>query len=244
MATLITPGGESNWFISSGQLSVFGSAIPAIGTAYGGGFFGGLISHTQNGVATHALVIAPRSSGASGVGYPNSTSLNWRTSGANINTSLSLFDGRLNTDQLIALGISNYPAAQFCVNLNIGGFTDWYLPSQFELEILYYNLKPGTTANSTSVGSTAAVNPYAVPARASQYTSSVPGQTSVTAFRNGGAETMGEPVNTASIPHWTSTFVSGTNRVYTISTANGGLTASEMTFFWGSCTRAVRRVAL
>ena len=38
---------------------VAGIILPAIGSAYEGGFFAGTISHTANGVATHALIVAP-----------------------------------------------------------------------------------------------------------------------------------------------------------------------------------------
>jgi hypothetical protein len=44
---------------------------------------------------------------------------------------------------------------------SIGGFTDWYLPARYELDIAYFNLKPSTQANDTSWGS----NVYSVPQR-------------------------------------------------------------------------------
>jgi hypothetical protein len=53
-----------------------------------------------------------------------------------------------------------------------------------ELEILYYNLKPDTSTNNTSSG----INANAVPARASNYTSGTPAQTSAVAFQSGGSE--------------------------------------------------------
>jgi hypothetical protein len=77
-----------------------------------------------------------------------------------------------------------HPAAQFCEGLTIGGFSDWYMPSKNELEICYYNLKPGTNSNSTGSGA----NTNAVPSRASNYTTTIPAQTSVTAFKTGGTE--------------------------------------------------------
>jgi hypothetical protein len=78
-------------------------------------------------------------------------------------------------------------AVSFCDGLTIGGYTDWVLPSKNQLEILYYNLKPTTSSNDTSSG----INPNAVPARASNYTTSVPAQTSAIAFRSGNAEEIG-----------------------------------------------------
>jgi len=50
----------------------------------------------------------------------------------------SLTDGYQNTLDLIA-DTQDHPAANFCSNLTIGGFTDWYLPSKDELNLLYQN---------------------------------------------------------------------------------------------------------
>jgi hypothetical protein len=58
------------------------------------------------------------------------------------------------------------------------------MPAFNELEICYYNLKPGTTINNTSAG----VNPNAVPARTTTYTTSDPARTSSTAFQTAGSE--------------------------------------------------------
>jgi hypothetical protein len=71
-----------------------------------------------------------------------------------------------------------FPAAQFCADLSIGGFTDWYLPARWELDIAYFNLKPSTANNSTSWGT----NDYSVPKRTANNTSTHPQQTYVTAF--------------------------------------------------------------
>lgn len=211
--------------------------LPNIGDAYAGGFFAGFISHTANGVATHLLVAAPLGTGRSGTGYTLTTNLLYKTTNSTVANGFSTFDGRLNTDQLIAAGIATYPAAQFCVNLNIGGFTDWYLPSRFEMEIIYTNLKPGTTANQTGVGLTSAVNAYAVPPRAGQYTAGNPAQTTVAAFIAAGAQAF------AVANHWTSTSQSGFNRTQNHSFNNGGSSFDEVTTA-STRTLAIRRVAI
>lgn len=47
-------------------------------------------------------------------------------------------DGLLNTNTLISVGISHYPAAQYCNSLDYGGYsTGWYLPAEEELMLLY-----------------------------------------------------------------------------------------------------------
>jgi len=166
-----------------------------IGQLLQGGYFAGYISHTANGVATHALIVAPRATGASGTNYPVTTNYQWKTTQTLTGGATSLYDGSANTSALIAAGAANHPAAQFCKNLSIGGYTDWYLPAISEIEIAYYNLKPTTNSNNTSFG----INDYSVFKRTSNYTSTWPAQTTVTAFKSTGSETF------STIGHWIST---------------------------------------
>jgi len=148
-----------------------------IGQAFGGGYYAGQIG--VSGVATHYLVVGPVASAQSTLRYKNA---NTDTIGAS-----SVIDGPQNTADIVADGNSTvYPAAHFCNNLVIGGFSDWYLPAKNELEVCYYNLKPSTTSNLTSPAS--GINANAVPARASNYTSGDPAQTSAIDFRDTGAE--------------------------------------------------------
>jgi hypothetical protein len=172
-----------------------------IGTAIEGGFFAGLISHTADGVATHALIVAPRATGASGTGYTLTTNYAWKTSATTTTGTTSTFDGVANTAAMVTAGIADHPAAQFCVNLSIGGYSDWYLPAQYELDIAYENLKPTTDSNNTSWG----INPYSVPERTVNRTAGTPAQTSVTDFKSTGSEPF---VNSY---HWASTEISSNN---------------------------------
>jgi hypothetical protein len=48
--------------------------------------------------------------------------------------------------------LAHSPLLSFASDLSIGGFTDWYLPARYELDIAYFNLKPGTTANNAQAG--------------------------------------------------------------------------------------------
>ena len=168
-----------------------GAAIP-IGTSMEGGFFAGYISHTANGIATHALIVAPRATGATGTGYTLTANKQWKTSLTTTAGTTSTYDGASNSANM---NNASHPAAQFCENLIIGGYTDWYLPARYELEIAYYNLKPTTTSNSTSHGA----NAYSVPARGSNYTAGTPAQTIVTAFQTGNSEAF------VADYHWSST---------------------------------------
>ena len=189
-------------------MSVIGSALPfffgaskssgpAIGAAYQGGFFAGYISHTANGVATHALIVAPAATGATGTGYTLNTEKQWKTTNTTTAGTNSSFDGAANSANM---NDANHPAAQFCETLSIGGYTDWYLPARYELDIAYENLKPTTDNNDTSWG----INPYSVPERTANRTAGAPAQTSVAAFQTGGAEDF------VADYHWSSTEVSAT----------------------------------
>ena len=158
--------------------------IPAvIGEPFGGGYFAGYISHTADGNPTHALIVAPRATGATGTGYTLTGLLQWKTAGTSTSGTTSSFDGRANTDAIIAAGINDHPAAKFCVDLTVGGYTDWYLPSRLELNIAYFELKPNNTLNS--VGGGTGTNIYAVPRRSTDVvTSTFPGPTSVAGFNS------------------------------------------------------------
>jgi hypothetical protein len=195
-----------------------------IGDAFGGGFFAGQISTAGNGIADYNLVIAPFSSGQAVKQYKNA---NTATTGAD-----SDVNGTQNTADIVADGNSTvYPGAHFCNDLVIGGFSDWYMPSKNEFEILYFNLKPTTTSNDTSSG----INANAVPARASNYTAGTPAQTSASAFQTGGAEAMEVD------PYISSTEDSATT-VKRQNTSNGAQSTQAKVSL--AQVRAIRRVAV
>lgn len=58
-------------------------------------------------------------------------------------SSASLGDGKSNTTTIIASHRSvdeREYAAKYCENLEINGFSDWYLPSKVELDLLYWQI--------------------------------------------------------------------------------------------------------
>ena len=210
--------------------------IPAvIGEPFGGGYFAGYISHTADGNPTHALIVAPRADGATGAEYTLTTNLAWKTTNTTTAGTTSLFDGAANTAAMVTAGIADHPAANFCKNLSIGGFTDWYLPATAELEIAFVNLKrDGTIANNLSVG----VNNYSVPPRTTKYTATDPAQTLVSLFANGGAEQFeisGDGNHSASTEN-------GIERYQPVSMRDGALGSPFKTI--EVRVRAFRRIAL
>jgi hypothetical protein len=207
----------------------FGLGI-AIGEAYEGGFFAGQIG--VGGVATHNLVVGP-------IASAQNSSKQYKNANTAVPGADSVIDGPQNTADMVADGSSTvYPAAHFCNDLTIGGFSDWYMPAKNELEICYYNLKPTTGSNGTSSG----INPNAVPARASNYTTGVPAQTSATDFRSTGTE------NFTATYYWSSS-ENATGSGVPAQEAWSQLFASGTQYFYSSKTnsfavRAVRRVAV
>lgn len=158
-------------------LASWPSAIPVdtrpIGQSYGGGYYAGRI---QIGSNVYELVVAPKE-----VGEATLANQAWNFSFTG-NTSLN--DGKLTQSNMVAYGISSFPAQQAVISsVNAGGFTDWYIGSKEEMEVIYRALKPSTTVNVTTSG----LNSSSIPTT-SNYTTTNPPQTSVAIFRTGGAQ--------------------------------------------------------
>ena len=199
-----------------------------IGQPLGGGFYAGRISTTGDGVPTHYLIVSPKASGEA--------LLQWKTTNTTTAGTGSLIDGPANS---AAMNNADHPAAQFCEGLSIGGYTDWYMPARNELEVIYYHLKNVSQSNWLSSGNLG-INANAVfPERLNtQYTASVPAQTSATAFIVGGTEAFVDNGYWSSSENeatyaWTQYFTSG----YPGSQGYNTKTGSD-------CVRAVRRLAI
>lgn len=214
---------DPNGFRMFMAASAGGIALPSIGDAYEGGFFAGYISHTDNGVATHGLIVAPSASG-----YNGQVTMQWKTTFTSTAGTTSPFDGAINSANM---NNASHPAAQYCEGLTIGGYSDWYLPARYELDIAYENLKPTTASNSTSSG----INPYSVPERTVNRTAGAPARTSLAAFQTGGAEAFVDDF------HWSSTEASATN-AWSLGFVDGTqINAIKNNFFY---VRAFRKFAL
>jgi len=207
---------------ASSAASNSATPLPTIGDAFGGGFFAGQISTAGNSIADYNLVVGP-------VASAQNSSKQWKTSASGTTGTSSVIDGPANS---AAMNDASHPAAQFCEAVNTGGYTDWYMPAQNELEVCYYNLKPTTQVNTTGTGT----NANAVPARASNYTTGTPAQTSATDFQGTGAEDF------ATVNYWSSTQSADTTRAWNRSFYNGG--QNNPYKYFSLNVRAIRRVAV
>jgi len=225
--TASTPGGTSPASAASNSITTPVAPPTVIGESYGGGYYAGQIGVSS--VATHYIIVGP-------IASAQSASKKFKNVNSTVPGADSDIDGPQNTADMVADGNATvYPAAHFCNDLVIGGYSDWYFGAKNELEICYFNLKPDTRTNSTY--GTSGINPNAVPARASIYTAGTPAQTSATIFRVGGAEAFADNVGRywsstegGSTVGWGATFYRGKQDLY-------GMSASYY-------VRAIRRIAV
>jgi hypothetical protein len=98
----------------------------AIGTSYAGGIIFDLDSSGQ-----HGMVCAPSNQG----------NFQWGCIGTDIpNTSNAVGTGATNTAYIMA-GCTQRPiAASVCADLVLNGYSDWYLPSIGEVQMMYSRL--------------------------------------------------------------------------------------------------------
>ncbi len=60
-------------------------------------------------------------------------------------------DGNTNMIVYNQAGVHATYAAGLCYDLNSGGFSDWYLPSKYELNLMYKNIGQGASVPNTNV---------------------------------------------------------------------------------------------
>lgn len=109
---------------------------PSLGEPWKGGFFAGTVA--IGGINYH-VILAPKSSEAAG--------LKWKTTSTDTAGTGSATDGALVlTSAIVAAGIANHPAAQYCNDYVNGGFDDWVLPCNIVMLLLSRNLNPNSAA--------------------------------------------------------------------------------------------------
>jgi hypothetical protein len=121
------PSVVSNW--SAWSIFYPTASEIEIGSSLGGGYYAGqMLINSQ----VYNLIVAPKATGETSLQYRVNTN-------AESNPSISqlLNDGKTITD---TYNDASHPAFQWAKSLNIGGFTDWYIPGRDELEVISRNL--------------------------------------------------------------------------------------------------------
>lgn len=158
------------------------------GSAYEGGFFGGIVA--INGMQ-HAIVWAPKAEGETqGIWHAGQPGL----------IAPSCNDSMANTQAMAKAGSA---IAQWALGLSINGHTDWCIPARDVLELAYRHLKP--TTQETDSWTRCGDNPSSVPVGYPYRTQAAPVQTTAEAFQEGGAEAFEDEW------HWTSTQASASS---------------------------------
>lgn len=159
--------------------------LPAIGEPLQGGFYAGQIRIDGQ---LYTLIVAPKDGG-------ENPEVEWTTSYDSLPGAQHYNDGVRNTQAMSAAGS---PAARWAQALNIEGYTDWYLPSQDELEVLYRNLKPTQTKNGCYARS--GINLSAIEPTL-PYAPEIPVQTSAPRFQEGGDQAFADEYYWSSTQH-------------------------------------------
>ncbi len=109
-----------------------------VGDKFGGGIViyilkSGDLGYDPN--VQHGLIVAP--SDQTGTNLMRWYNGSYTTTGA---TGSAIGTGKTNTNTIIAKQGAGSYAAMLCHNLTLGGFNDWYLPSLYELRVIYWNV--------------------------------------------------------------------------------------------------------
>ena len=115
--------------------SLFATNQLRVGQPYQGGLIGHIFTPEDPGYVegeTHGLIVAPSDQGTAVPWYNG----RYVITGA---TGTALGTGNANTAAIVATQGPGHYAARLCADLDIGGYTDWFLPSKDELDRIYDN---------------------------------------------------------------------------------------------------------
>jgi hypothetical protein len=131
--------GEPEYFNGTSWVNMVGGTAASVPITLGSTHEGGKVFYIfQQGDPgyvegeTHGLIAAPSD-------IPSNTYRIFPSCYANYGTSTALGTGAANTTKILACTADNENAAKLVDALTYGGYSDWYLPSKDELNLLYLN---------------------------------------------------------------------------------------------------------
>ena len=117
-----------------------------LGQELEGGYYAGTYCINGDNVPSHLLVLADAA-------YRPTGAVNWYTGTTAQTVSSNAYDGYANTNNFDP---ATHPLVQHVKNLNISGYSDWYIPSKYELLLLLENFPDDARYGNDNVGE----NPY------------------------------------------------------------------------------------
>ncbi|MGB1307399.1 MAG: DUF1566 domain-containing protein [Oceanihabitans sp.] len=114
------------------------------GLSIGDTYQGGIVFYLDPS-GCHGLICAPmdQSTGAAWGNFYHETS---------VANGTGLFEGIYNTKAIVWESDGTVTAASICQDLSLSGYEDWYLPSIYELNLMYLNIGQGNSLGLGDVG--------------------------------------------------------------------------------------------
>ena len=119
-------------------------ALPPPNLAIGDFYQGGIVFYIDDS-RLHGLIAAPKDQ-SDGIRWHNGSLVRTGAGGTAVG------EGQVNTNQIVAAqGVGDY-AASLAANLVLNGYSDWFLPSRDELNLMYWKIGPGAPWPLTNIG--------------------------------------------------------------------------------------------
>jgi hypothetical protein len=137
---------NSNGVVVYGNEVSFTTSSITIGSNYAGG-----IVFYVDSTGQHGLVCAPSDQGVA----------EWGCNCFEIGgLSFSLGSGLTNTNRITSICLQNGIAAEICSNLQLNGYSDWFLPSINELQLMWNNLRGTPNSPTPNLANFSTQSPY------------------------------------------------------------------------------------